>query len=303
MKHIISYGKGNIALYRSYAAPLSGLTPVPESAYHGQPNTIFAVDLEVEVLGDVFLPSYTHGDNSRVVPTATITNFALKKALSFSGATIEQFLRYLGNEYLTQYADMEALRLTASELPFHPIPLTNDAGQTSTPSDRLLAPTFDVHSVSELLINRAGAQTLESGLRGIKLIKLTGSAFDGFPRDEFTTLPERVDRPLYIFMEMGWHYTDLNDGLSADVSRYIAPRQVYDVVAHTFHEFVSMSIQHLLHEMGQRLLARFPQMSGVWFRAQNRLWDTAAEADDRPDKVFMDPRPPYGHIRYAVQRQ
>jgi urate oxidase/2-oxo-4-hydroxy-4-carboxy-5-ureidoimidazoline decarboxylase len=77
---------------------------------------------------------------------------------------------------------------------------------------------------------------------------------------------------------------------------------VYDVVAHTFHNFVSMSIQHLLHEFGRRLLDRFPQMEEVWFRAQNRLWDTAAEADDRRDKVFMDPRPPYGHIRYAVKR-
>jgi urate oxidase len=302
MKHTISYGKGNIALYRSYAAPLSGVRPVPESAYHGQPNTIFAVDLEVEVLGDVFLPAYTHGDNSRVIPTATITNFALQKALSFNGCTIEQFLHYLGNEYLNQYADMEALRLTASELPYHPIPLTNDAGQTVTPSDRLLAPTFDVYSTAELLLNRSGVQALEAGLRQIKLIKLTGSAFDGFPRDEFTTLPARVDRPLYIFLEMGWRYADPADALSSDVSRWIPPRQVYDVVAHTFHDFVSMSIQHLLHEFGQRLLDRFPQMDEVWFRAQNRLWDTAAEADDRRDKVFMDPRPPYGHIRYAVKR-
>jgi urate oxidase/2-oxo-4-hydroxy-4-carboxy-5-ureidoimidazoline decarboxylase len=302
MKHTISYGKGNIALYRSYAAPLSGVRPVPESAYHGQPNTIFAVDLEVEVLGDVFLPAYTHGDNSRVIPTATITNFALQKALSFTGCTIEQFLHYLWNEYLKQYADMEALRLTASELPYHPVLLTDDAGQTVTPSDRLLAPTFDVHSTAELLLNRSGVQSLEAGLRRIKLIKLTGSAFDGFPRDEFTTLPARVDRPLYIFLEMGWRYADPADALNPDVSRWIPPRQVYDVVAHTFHNFVSMSIQHLLHEFGRRLLDRFPQMDEVWFRAQNRLWDTAAEADGCREKVFMDPRPPYGHIRYAVKR-
>jgi urate oxidase len=302
MKYTISYGKGNIALYRSYATPLEGIQPVPESSYTGQPNTIFGVDLEVEVLGDVFLPSYTEGDNSRVVPTATITNFALKKALHYQGATREGFLHWLGSEYLAQYVDMDLLRLTVNEIPYHPITITNDSGKSHELSDRLLAPTFDVFSTADLLMGRDGLHSLECGLRDIKLIKLTGSAFANFPQDEFTTLPQRIDRPLYIFMDMGWHYTDPADGTSRDLSKYIPSRQVYDVVANVFQDFVSMSIQHLLHEMGLRLLERFPQMSEVWFRAQNRLWDTAAEEDGNRAKVFMDPRPPYGHIKIAMKR-
>ena len=46
MDNKIYYGKGNIALYRSYAHPLTGLNPIPESPYTGQENTLFAVDLQ-----------------------------------------------------------------------------------------------------------------------------------------------------------------------------------------------------------------------------------------------------------------
>lgn len=303
MHYTISYGKGNISLYRSYATPLTVLTAVPESAYTGDANTLFAVDLEVEVLGDVFLPSYTEGDNSRVVPTATITNFALQKALGFTGSTREQFLHYLGMAYLAQYADMETLRLTVSEIPFHAIGMTHDGGMTQTASDRLLAPSFDVYSTADLTLNREGVTALVCGLRDIRLIKLTGSAFANFPHDEFTTLPERTDRPLYIFMDMSWRYTDPTDAVAGDTTRYIAARQVYDVAAHVFQEFVSMSIQHLVHEIGLRLLERFPQMSEVSFNAQNRLWDTAAEHEGNRAKVFMDPRPPFGNIKLTIRRE
>jgi urate oxidase / 2-oxo-4-hydroxy-4-carboxy-5-ureidoimidazoline decarboxylase len=298
----IYYGKGNIALYRSYATPLTGITPIPESPYVGQSNTIFGVDLDVEVFGDVFMPAYTEGDNSKVVPTATITNFAFKKALDFTGATRENFLYYLAQQYLAQYPDMESVRLTAKELPFLNQALTDDAGKTSTASDRLLAPAHDSYGYAQITMNRNGIISHECGLYNNKLIKLTGNAFANFPRDEFTTLPDRIDRPLYIYMDMGWRYGDVQDGISDTYSRYIPSQQVYDHITHTFHDFLNMSIQHLVYEMGVRLLRRFPQMGEVWFKAQNRLWDTAAETPDSTAKVYMDPRPPYGMIGLTLSR-
>jgi urate oxidase len=308
MDHKIQYGKGNIALYRSYAAPLTGLTPIPESSYVGQSNTIFGVDLQVEVFGDIFMPSYTQGDNSMVVATATMTNFAFQKALSFTGATLEGFLHYLGEQYLAQYPQIEAVRLSAKELPYVQQPITSDGGATMTPSDRLLAPSHDSYAFAQLDMTRGEydirTTAHECGQRDMKLIKLTGSAFANFARDEFTTLPQRNDRPLYIYLDMGWRYTDVNDAVSAHGThaRYIPAQQVHDHVIHTFHDFVSMSIQHLVYEMGVRLLKRFPQMSEVWFSAQNRLWDTAAESPETEAKVYMEPRPPYGMIYLKLNR-
>ncbi len=306
MQYKISYGKGNIAMYRSYANSLTGLTAIPESAFTGKNNNLFATDLHIEVFGDTFLPSYTEGDNSMVVPTATMTNFALQKAREYTGATQEGFLHFLAQAFLNQYEDMEALRLTVKELPFIPAPITNDSGKTIEESDRLFAPNHDSYHTASIDATRENGKVVvtghECGRLDMKLIKLTGSAFADFPRDEFTTLPDLKDRPLYIFMDMGWRYTNVEDAISDNHSKYIAPQQVYDHVRHTFHDFVSMSIQHLVYEMGVRLLKTFPQMSEVWFVAQNRLWDTAAQVEGEEAKVYMDPRPPYGEIKLKITR-
>ena len=305
MKYQISYGKGNIALYRSFSGHLKGLTPIPESPFTGQQHGLFAVDLTVEVFGNAFLPAYTQGDNSNVVATATMTNFALQKALSYPGATLEGFLNYLAGEYFRQYPLMEGLRLSAKEIPFPAATMTSDGGATSTPSDRLFAPQPGSFGYAELDVAREGdgfkVTSHECGRFGIKLFKLTGNAFANFQHDEFTTLPEKIDRPLYIYLDMGWRYADIQDALNEDHARYIASQQVYDHLQHTFHDFVNMSIQHLIHEMGVRLLARYPQMSEVWFKAQNRLWDTAAGETGEP-RVFMDPRPPFGMLNLHITR-
>lgn len=307
MDHKISYGKGNIALYRSYAKPLDGLTPIPESAFTGKNNNLFATDLDIEVFGDAFLPSYTEGDNSNVVATATMTNFALQKARLYPGATQEGFLYFLGQEMLKQYPIMESLRLTTKELPFIPAPITDDSGKTIAESDRLFAPNHDSYGLASLDVTRGDDDQIKitdhrCGRLDIKLIKLTGSAFADFARDDFTTLPDLKDRPLYIYLDMGWRYSDVNNAVSDNHSHYIHAQQVYDHLQHTFHDFVSMSIQHLVYEMGVRLLNRFPQMGEVWFDAQNRLWDTAAQAEDETAKVYMDPRPPYGKIALKLTR-
>jgi urate oxidase len=122
-------------------------------------------------------------------------------------------------------------------------------------------------------------------------------------RDRYTTLPERADRPLYIWLDVLWRYTDVEAAIADDTKRYIASEQVRDLVAAVFDDFVSMSIQHLVHEMGTRLLERFSGMAEVSFEAQNRLWDTSltSEADDRL-RVYSDPKPAQGIIGLTLRR-
>ncbi len=85
--------------------------------------------------------------------------------------------------------------------------------------------------------------------------------------------------------------------------RYVAAEQVADLANAVFHEFVSLSIQHLVNEIGVRMLERWPQLSSVSFDAQNRLWDLVAEsADDAAVKTYSDPRPPFGHIGLVLRR-
>jgi urate oxidase len=134
-------------------------------------------------------------------------------------------------------------------------------------------------------------------------MKTTGSAFADFARDEHTTLPERRDRPLYTWIDVGWRYTDASDALGGSPDRYVDGAQVSDLAASVFHEFVSLSIQHLVHEIGGRMLERWPQLAEVSFEATNRLWDTVAESEADPRvKTYCDPRPPFGRIGLVMRR-
>src|SRR4051812_48461556 len=85
----IKYGKANVSFYRTYAEPLTGITPIPESSFVGRPNILFAYDAEVQVLDQTLAPAYTEGDNSQVVATDTMKNFIHQVAIEFEGATLE----------------------------------------------------------------------------------------------------------------------------------------------------------------------------------------------------------------------
>lgn len=307
MEADIRYGKREVSVYRTYAAPMTGITPIPESNFTGRENTLFAVDVDVAVFGNNFMPSYTEGDNSNVVATDSMKNFILQKGLEYPGATPEGFLEFLGRAFLGTYAQMESLRLTGREIPFHPTPVPGVDGGVG-PSNVLFSRSADDHGLAVIDFARAGDSVCVTAHRcgcvGLRLIKVTGSAFTRFVRDNFTTLPERVDRPLFIYLDVFWKYADPADMLAPNLVRYIPTAQVRDLVGVVFHEFVSLSIQHLVHEMGTRLLARFPQMAEVAFEAQNRLWDSVAtSATEERVKVYCDPRPPYGSIGLVLRRE
>ena len=143
----------------------------------------------------------------------------------------------------------------------------------------------------------------ECGITGMKLMKLTGSAFTRFVRDGYTTLPDRGDRPLYIFMDVDWHYADDADLLDPGRGRYVPAEQIRDLVTATFDDFVSESIQHLLHEMGRRALERFPQLDQIAFEAQNRTRDPFGQREDDPRvKVYSDPFSAYGRLTLTMRR-
>src|SRR4051794_22309292 len=309
----VAYGKANVAFYRTYAQPLIGLTPIPESPFTGRPNILFAYDAEVEVLDQTLAPAYTEGDNSLVVATDTMKNFIHEVAVEFEGATLEEYLLFLARRFFQTWDHVHSLRVSGKETPYPaaivPAAASSDGstGSGFGPSTTLFSHGRGDYGSATLDVVRDGADARitshRCGRQDLHLIKVTGSAFADFVRDQYTTLPSVKDRPLYIFLDVFWRYADVQDAVASDHARYVAAEQVRDLVATVFHEFVSMSIQHLMHEMGQRLLARFPQLVEVAFDGQNRLWDTVVVSkEDERIKSYCDPRPPYGSIHLTLRR-
>lgn len=303
----ISYGKAHIPLYRVYARALTDVTPIPESSYTGRSNTLFAAEIDVEVFGDNFMPAYTIGDNRNVVATDTMKNFVLRQALAFDGATLEGFVAFLGRQLLATYDAMQSLRITGRELPFIAAPVPVADAAAFAPSEVLFRRSHDDYAVAVLHFAQAGnavhIMAHQCGRRDLQLLKVTGSSFTRFARDHYTTLPERVDRPLFITLDVLWRYAEPGDMLELDRVRYVPPEQVRDLVQTVFHEFVSESIQHLVHEIGTRMLRRFPQLAEVSFAAQNHTPDPMAESESDPKlKVYSSPFPAWGLIKLRLDR-
>lgn len=308
MKHEIRYGKADVKVYRTYAEPLAGVTPIPESPFTGRENILTAAEIEVVVHGTEFLDAYTKGDNRKVVATDTMKNFIHAASLRARARTLEEWLLEVGAAFLDTYPHMERLTMTGRSLPFPAAVVPADDGDGFAASDRLFSRDRCDYGTARLELARGADGRVqitdhESGARELHLIKVTGSAFADFARDEHTTLPERPDRPLYIWLDVGWQYADASHAVLADPSKYVAAEQVADLAAAVFHEFVSLSIQHLVHEIGLRMLDRWPQLASVSFDAQNRLWDEGATSEEDPRvKTYADPRPPYGHIGLVLRR-
>lgn len=302
----ISYGKQRVPVYRVYAKPLTGVTPIPESPFTGRSNVLMACEVDVEVHGDDFLAAYTEGDNSRVVATDSMKNIIIKQALDFDGATLEGYLASVGQRFIAGYDQLHDLRLRARELPFPAATVPGGDGRF-TESDVLFDGAGGDYAVATLRMRRQDGQAAiteaESGRVGLKLLKVTGSAFTSFVRDENTTLPDRRDRPLFIYLDVYWRYARQDDLVGGAPARYVASEQIRDLCVAVFHEFVSESIQHLVHEMGARALDRFPQLAEVRFVAQNRTRDPFYQsATDPAVKVYSDPFPAYGEITLCMRR-
>jgi urate oxidase len=306
MDYTIGYGKRRVPVYRVHAAPLTGVKPIPESPFTGRSNAVFALEVDVEVLGGDFLAAYTRGDNAGLVATDSMKNFILRQALAYDGATLEGFLSFLGHGFLTTYAQIRSLRLSGRELPFVAAPVPDGEGSFA-PSDVLfdrIDADYAAASLDLAADGAAAAVTAHSCARvGMRLMKTTGSAFTSFLRDGYTTLPDRRDRPLYITLDVDWRYADVADVLGGDPARYVPAEQIRDLIQTVFHEFVSESIQHLVHEFGLRLLDRFPQLAEVGFRAENRTRDPYGESDTDPRiRVYSDPFSAYGEITLRISR-
>jgi urate oxidase / 2-oxo-4-hydroxy-4-carboxy-5-ureidoimidazoline decarboxylase len=250
------------------------------SVYRIAGDSLFACEVRVIVRGEAFEASYTEGDNSMIVATDSMKNFVHRMGLEYEGETLEEFVALVGNRLLERYEHMEGVEVSAREVPFERV------------RGNALRRRYDDYAVAELELDRSGVVSARSGRRGLHLIKLAGSSFAGFICDEYTTLPDAEDRPLFVHMDMHWR--------SADPARSPRCEDVREVAVSTFCDVRSASIQELVYQIGEKVLEGFGEIASVEFRAENRLWDTAQPGDAAT--VYTDARPPFGVITLTLER-
>jgi urate oxidase len=213
-------------------------------------------------------------------------NFIQRETLEFAGDDLEEYCRFLGEKFLATYAQVEGLQISAAEIPYAAI--GDKPAFTPSGPDRATA---------RLELTRSRIVEAVSGVQGFKLLRLGGSAFRGFVRDEYTTLPDLNNRPLHMWLDIDWSYVRPDAAFSNGAVTAGVRRTVRDV----FSTFESGSIQQVIYQMATRMLDTIPVIGEVHLEANNRTWDTIAERGDDLG-VYTDARPPFGCLGLTLKR-
>jgi urate oxidase len=271
------YGKGDVTVYRLNrdGKNLSGASPV------------FGANILMLVYGDAFWPTYTTGDNTGLIATDSMKNFIQRETLNYDGSDLEGCCKFLASKFIETYSQVEGVQVSAVESPYAGLPGGNAAFSPSGPE----------RAIARIEINRGGMVEVASGIRGFRLLRLGGSAFHGFVRDQYTTLPEIANRPLHMWMDVEWIYTAPSAGFTSGA----VTASVRQIVRDVFNNFESGSIQQVIYQMGTRMLADIPAIAEIHLEANNRTWDTVAERGEEL-AVYTDARPPYGCLGLRLRR-
>lgn len=271
------YGKGNVIVYRlnRHGTTVSGGSPV------------FGANVMMLVYGDAFWSTYTEGDNTGLIATDSMKNFIQRETMAFDGADLEGLCRFLGEKFLETYPQVTGIQMSATEIPYD-----------SIGGGMAFAPAGPDRAYTRVEIGRDGIIEAASGVRGFKLLRLGGSAFRGFVRDQYTALPEITNRPLHMWLDLEWSHVSHDAAFNS--GRVVAA--VRRLVADVFQRFESGSIQQVIYQMGTRMLDELPAIATVHLEANNRTWDTIAERGDELG-VYTDARPPYGCLGLRLTRE
>jgi urate oxidase len=250
-------------------------------------------DLEVAVLlcGD-FASSFTSGDNTKVVATDTIKNTINVLAKQHLAAEIERFALILGDHFLQHYPQVEKAEIEISErdwrrmqLDGKPHPHSFEAGGEARKFTRVVC--------------TASAKTIDSGIRDLVLLKSTGSGFENYPKDEFTTLPETADRILATSFSATWTFQDQpTDYLRANEA-------ILDAMRKVFARNYSPSAQTTLFQMGAAALEICPEISRLELAMPNKhclLINLSPFGLENKNEVFVPTDEPHGQIEATITR-
>ncbi len=251
-------------------------------------SPVFAANFTILIYGDAFWSTYTRGDNTGLIATDSMKNFVQREVLNYPGADLDSCCLFLAEKFLATYPQVEGIQMSAVEIPYAALPGSGVA----------FAPTGPERATARLELNRAGTVEAASGIEGFKFLRLGGSAFHGFVRDQYTTLPDIANRPLHMWLDLEWLYTEPALSCNAGAVSSTVRRMVRDV----FNGFESGSIQQVIYQIGTKMLAEIPTIAEVHLEANNRTWDTVAERGEELG-IYTEARPPFGCLGLKFKRE
>jgi len=249
------------------------------------------VDLTIDVqLEGAFETVYVNGDNGPCLATDTMKNTVYAMARRHPIDHVETFGAALADHFLAK-PSVSRVRIRIVEQPWGRL---SSAGQ---PHPHAFVQAGAEHWTAVVTRDAEGTGIV-SGLDNLVVLKTTDSAFAGFPRDEYTTLPDTADRIMATSITAAWTY-------ASETSDFSARARVRRALVETFAAHVSRSVQHTLYAMGEAALAACAEVTAITLTLPNRhhlLVDLTPFGLDNPNEIFVATDQPYGLIEATIRR-
>jgi urate oxidase len=144
-----------------------------------------------------------------------------------------------------------------------------------------------------------GIVNVKAGIEDLFVLKTTGSGWEGFLREEYTTLPETDDRILATEIVANWSYGGA--AVEFDHLWYGVRRRILE----SFTDHYSPSVQNTLYRMGKAVLAEFDEVQKIHFSLPNihhLLFDLSSFGMENEGEIFHATSEPFGLIEGTVER-
>lgn len=257
----------------------------------GPRQTIREIEVSALLSGD-FATSYTAGDNSKVVLTDTIRNTINVHAKQHLGEEIEPFAALVAEHFVRRYEQVKKATVEVSlrcwrrmEIAGKPHPHTFEAGDGARQFVRAVC--------------TAEGCEIDCGIRDLVILKSTGSGFENYPKDEFTTLPETPDRILATSLSGTWRFA------RAPKNYAIANERMLAAMLEVFSENFSPSAQTTVFQMAEAALATCAEISRIDLSMPNKHFipiNLTPFGLENANEVFLPTEEPSGLIEASVVR-
>jgi urate oxidase len=251
-------------------------------------------DLTVSVvLEGAFEAAHVEGDNAAVVATDTMKNTVYALAREHLVGPVEAF----GLTLARHFAAFDQVRVATIGIDEHRwLRMPTDDGEA--PNAFLRSGDFTrTASVSA----SEGGVAIQAGIRDLAVMKTGRSAFRGFPRDEYTTLPEVDDRIMATMLSATWRYGEAVHGADFDALFDAVGETILDV----FADHDSPSVQASAWIVGRAVLERHAELDEIRLTLPNLhhwLVDLSPFGQPNDGEIFVATREPYGLIEVTVRR-
>jgi urate oxidase len=257
----------------------------------GKVHSLKELDVKIMLQGG-FHASYTQSDNRLVVATDSIKNTVNVFAKQKLGAETEVFGIALGGHFLQTYQHVSRVEVSLLEHCWSRI------ATGGKPHAHSFVESGSAKPFARIVATRNKIE-VASGIEELFVLKSTASGFEGFWRDEFTTLPDASDRILATKLKAEWTYRRKPKNYAATNKKILA------AMLRVFVKNFSPSVQATLFEMGEAALKTAPEISKIHIAMPNKHClpiNLAPFGLENKNELFVPTDEPHGQIEGTIAR-